>query len=77
MNKEKIIFFLDKNALAPSLLTAVEQALFHIKDFDFAVKKDKTLDFKIELVDISIFEKSKGSGKIRKVVHHRIETKKR
>jgi len=76
LNKEKIIFFLDKNALAPSLLTAVEQALFHIKDFDFAVKKDKTLDFKIELVDISIFEKSKGSGKIRNVVDHRIETKK-
>lgn len=72
LTKEKIIFKLDKSIVTADLLTKIEQALFTVKDLNVAVKSDKTLDMQIDLIEFTEFEKSKGSGKIRNVVDHRL-----
>ncbi|MEK6773179.1 MAG: AMP-binding protein [Bdellovibrionota bacterium] len=76
LKKEKIVFNLDAKLMTPPQVDQVEKFLLNVKDFNFVVKKDKLLEYKIELIDISQFEKSKAGGKIRNIVDHRIETKK-
>lgn len=72
LNKEKITFKLDQSVLNPTDLVKIEKLLLNVKDLLVAVKTDKTLEMNIELIDINDFEKSKGSGKIRSVVDHRL-----
>ncbi len=74
--KESLSFWFDKNLISAAQVPDLEKYLFQVKELNDAVKKDKTLDYKIELVDSTSFTKSAGSGKIRGVIDHRLETKK-
>ena len=72
LSKEKIIFKLDQSVLKQTDIEKIESSLMNVKDLRVAIKTDKTLEMNIELVDINDFEKSKGSGKIRSFVDHRL-----
>ncbi len=72
LNKERIIFKLDQVVLNPTDIVKIEKLLLNVKDLLVAVKTDKTLEMNIELIDTNDFEKSKGSGKIKNVVDHRL-----
>lgn len=76
LQKESLSFWLDKNIFPAKQSSEFEKLILKVKDFEEAVKKEKTLDYKMELMDLSQFIKSPGSGKIRHVVDHRVSAKK-
>jgi len=72
--KEKIIFNFDAKEISSSEKSQLEKSFLTVREFKEAVVDDQTLEFEIHFIELSQFEKSKGSGKIRNVIDHRVST---
>ena len=71
-SKEKIEFWLDAKLLSSQKRELLLEQFKQVKDFKEILDVDRTLDFEIKFVEPLEFTMSKGSGKIRRVIDHRI-----
>lgn len=72
LQKEKLSFRVDENLLPNSEKESLLQKFMKLKDFKETVTVDKTVDIDFQFIPSHQFQITKGSGKIKGVIDHRL-----